>query len=452
MLPLPSVKCKELYRKEVHLTSSLYFEKGLFLMGESAMTFRVFRKISLFLFYSCLASSYFCEAKDQIKFVTPQKMAILGGGSINLGEGAHPSFDHRPVSLMKTLKGETKAPSQEFVNDFLATIALKYPQEYKSPTFFWPSFESFGDAFTWVYHHFTLALSRLSTDFPRLSWAYQLALSLGVESENLLIAAQPFDDVADLTNQFFQIQKKNQGKPVDTFFVFLTGTDFCRSHPSLFLTKEAFGKKFLSFLDSVLEDQKKLGTHQRRQLVVLNYLGISQIFGSQEIRKKKVFLPGQKESYTCQEYFENPDGVLASQLGSLETDLESYSFTRIFPQDRRLFCPTLFSRENFAAESLSFSSSFDSQQRERELLELEEEQMSHMAGLLRAYRKEMESSLQLRQEEAHKNGLDLIFVGGVEDLEFAPKHMSNDCVNLSYLGHELIAKKVLDSLHSGTAG
>ena len=404
-----------------------------------------FKRIFSFFLFVFLAS-FAISARAKTDFFTPSKMAILGGGPVNVGEGAHPSYDLRPASLVSLLKSDKPSLTKTFVADFLGSISLQHPDTYKRPSLVWPSFLSFSDIFSWVYHHFILSLSRLSTDFPRLSWAYLLAIELGLDPESLLIAAQPSASVDDLEGQFKSVRELDKDNTIDTFFVLLGGADFCRAHPTRFLSPKNFGKEFLSFVDSVIDDHIATSDGKERQLVVLSYLGITQILASPGIREKSIFLPEMKEAYTCESLMSEREKILKVDLDESDSALETFSLSKIFPQDLRTFCPTIFSGDLMARDSLSFASTFDSKKRALEIKKSKETQLSHIAGYLRSYRQEMKRAIDFRKEKALQHNLKLIHVRDIEDIEFKAAHIGNDCANLSYLGQQLLAERVLKAL------
>ena len=385
---------------------------------------KFFFSILCFLFLSVHVAA---EDSNLQKFQTPKKIAILGD-EMSLGRGAHPDFDPRTGSLLKSLDD----PS---ANNLL---------EESYPNLLWPSYKEFSDSLTWVLRQFTLSLARLAIDFPKLSWGYRTALSLGVSGNDLILAAIPGGGVQSLKNQYDVVRKESSHGFRDTFFISLSGADLCALSPGQLMHPDHFYNNFLDFIDYVIREHKKTHSSERVQLVFLNYLGLTRIKSSDEMMKKEVFFKGEKESFTCRDILESREQFLSSNLRDGEVSLELFSLGKIFPEDPKVFCPTFFARERFIEGSLSFSSNFDKELRARETKTAKEDQLSHLAGLTRSYRDKIEQAITLRESDARNAGVSLFFVKSTEDIRFESSDLATNCVDLSSEGH----KKVFENLNS----
>ncbi len=367
------------------------------------------------------------EEPNSPTFQIPKKIAILGD-EMSLGRGADPDFDPRTGSLLKSLDGPL----------------AKSLEEESYPNLLWPSYKEFSDSLSWVLRQFTLSLARLAIDFPKLSWGYRTALSLGVSQDDVVFAAVPGGGIQSLKNQYDMVVKESSHGFVDTFLISLSGADLCALSPGQLMHPDHFYNNFLDFLDYVIGEHKKTHSSQRLQLVFLNYLGLTRIKSSDEMMKKEVFFKGEKESFTCRDILESREQFLSSNLRDGEISLELFSLGKIFPEDPKVFCPTFFARERFVEGSLSFSSNFDKELRAREIKTAKEDQLSHLAGLTRSYRDKIEQAIILRESDAKNAGVSLFFAKSTEDLRFEASDLATNCVDLSAEGH----KKVFENLNS----
>jgi|GEM_PF-6187333 len=376
-----------------------------------------------FLFFSLHLAA---EESNPPKFKTPRKIAILGD-EMNLGRGADPDFDPRTDSLLKSLEGSV-AKNQE-------------DQSY--PHLLWPSYKEFSDSLTWVLRQFSLSLARLAIDSPQLSWGARTALSFGLSWNDITISATPGGGVQSLKNQYDMVMEASSHGEMDTFLISLSGADLCALSPEQLMSPDRFYNHVLDFIDYVIYEHKKNGSTQGLQLVFLNYLGLTRIKSSDEIMKKEVFFKGEKKTYTCRDILESREKFLSSNLQDGQTSLELFSLGKIFPEDPKIFCPTFFARERFIEGSLSFSSNFDKELRAREIKIAKEDQMSHLAGLIRSYREKIEQAITLRRSDAEKAGVSLFFAKSTQDIQFEASDLASNCVDLSAEGH----KKIFETLN-----
>lgn len=393
-------------------------------------------------------SSFAIMAKNKLGFVKPERMAILGD-RISLGDSAHPSFDTRIEKIFQVLEGDRNYDSSVFVAKFIKSFVSKknHWDNYKKPPLTWPSYKEFSDSFSWVVKHLILALSKLSISFPRLSWGYLTALKLGVDPSQVTIAAQPSATISQMSHQFDEVLEVNSEHFVDTYFVLFAGADLCQAHPSLIPSAEYIEKEFTKFLNYVIEKHLRSQEKSRPlQLVILNYLGITQLVSSEQIKNKKISFSPSEEGYTCYQLLTEQDKVFSSNLDKNYNSIDMYYLGQIFPMNPRLFCPTLFSRDLLAKGNLSFSSLVDTKKKNKEIQNSMDHQLSHLSSLIRGYRQKMAHVIKKNNKRAADSGVNIFFIDEVGDLFFDSTHIANDCINLSFLGQEAIAEKVLKSL------
>ncbi len=308
---------------------------------------------------------------------------------------------------------------------------MSEPQNPKST---WLSYKSFESPLSWVVKNLLSAFARVTIDSPRLSWGYLTASKLGVSPSHITIAAQDQASVDELAHQYDQILEQNGANYVDTYFIALAGADLCQGDPSFLTSSQSFEKKLSQLLNYMMKKDSLLQQKSRSlQIVILNYIGITQILTSEEIQNEKITLPTGKTT-TCKAWLNGEQNLPEPSHESSEEKLIKI----VFPPNPKRSCPTLFSPRIFSERETSLFSFLNQKSRQQEM-------KTHLANLVRNYREKMASVVSKLQAKASQQNVQLIFIDKTEDITFKPKDISN-CSVINYHGQAKIADTVLNSL------
>ena len=173
-------------------------------------------------------------ASTQPKFQKPKKIAILGDG-FSRGEWAHPELNYFSKTLIDILGGKKQLRPEQYLKTLQANS--------EKPKQTWLSYRSFQNPLVWVVRNLWAAFARISTEEPRMSWAYQTVQSLGLKASDLTIAAQKHGTIDELHSQYEQVLVENKDQYVDTYFIALAGADLCQGDHTYISSSGQLSKK-----------------------------------------------------------------------------------------------------------------------------------------------------------------------------------------------------------------
>lgn len=384
---------------------------------------------------------------------TGKTLGVLGD-SLSTGAAAHPALMLDTNALWKVFQNpQLLAPRPEHLNQNLPWIAALTPETaeengvspLKPPQKAWPTIRELTHGIDYTFLNFVNALSQAFLNLEEYSWSYQLAPTLAVAPEQVIIAAENGAKAISLNRQIDRLVAANQGTLTDIVFIFFTGNDICGPTPESITPAPAYADTILGGLE-YLARQKRPETGVK--VYVLSYLNITQISTRREILDKKLEAFGV--SHTCQSlhaqgFKPTPDqlqGMHEEFVKKLTTPSSAdqsspqppypawwpWLFVQLMPPSPADMCPNLFA---YGEEPLT-----------------KEKNLSMVANQVREYRqltKEAIEGFRKKNPELIPQ-IDVSWVDGLEELLFDDSDIANDCFHLSGKGQGKLALKIFERI------
>lgn len=380
------------------------------------------------------------------------------GDSISTGAGAHEQLSFDGDTLWDIFKGKLKIdikPSPEL---------RKYVKDgdFSPPKYLWFSTREYTGSFEWVSNHLMRAFSATFLNSEEYSWGYLTGKALGAKSQNIVFAGENGARVSQINRQLDRVLDASSGVLSDKIFIVFSGMDLCSLSTSLITSEADYKERLLKGIKYLANNGK--AASNGTEVVVLGFLGMTQLIVDESILNKKVKAFGQ--DMTCRQLRAQqfqPEAPLSSARHQ-----ETLLMNHIFPPNPARYCPTLFAlpllahtssgffsapEENTSGQTEKKTSSVDKYQLSPGLQTKVDELLSMVASRIRQYRQASEAAIReanLWRTSAHpQKNISFRYLDGLEKLQFEAADVTHDCFHISKKGHMKIADLVLQEIKNG---
>lgn len=380
------------------------------------------------------------------------KVAILGD-SLSTGAATHSALAFDGDSLWDVFKhvvsvNEEKTPE---ISAFLGPVDLGKPGSL------WYSEREFRGGMEWVFRHFFKRLSNEYLNTGAYSWGYLAARKVGFSPENILIAGENGARMADLSRQIDRVLDATQKRLPEKIYILFSGNDLCATHIKLLTPPESYKKSLLDGLKYLFRNGEPAANGT--EVIVVGFLGVTQLLVSEEILDKNILAFGQQMS--CRQLraknYQSP--ILDPTKVRNE---ETVYFSHMMPPNPSGYCPTLFALPMLARGEVGlFSGTADTKPEQDQSTKKNEpwklsgrtkarvdEMVSLLSGRVRQFRtasvEAVREALDWARNDFPSKNIKISYLYDTEKLVFEADDIAQDCFHLSPKGHIKIAKKLIE--------